>query len=60
MFINEVGPPVGKCLPFIRASLNVFGKRFTLVNENSRFIGRGKVIDRKMNEPYNYPFKFNN
>ena len=58
MFVNEVGPPVGKCLPFIKTSLTEFGKTFTLRNKASKFIGKGKVVQHKLKEPYNYPFKF--
>ena len=57
MFVNEVGPPVGKYLPFIKTSLTEFRETFTLRNEASKFISKGKV-QRKLKEPYNYPFKF--
>ena len=58
MFVNELGPPIGKCVNFVQKCLDKHGKNFTLTNEKSRFIGRGKVLDRKLKENYVYPFKF--
>ena len=58
MFVHLLGPPVGKCLEFVTKSVNKHGKSFLLQNEQSRFIGVGKVLQRMKKEKYKYPFKF--
>ena len=57
MFVYLVGPPVGKCLPFVKKAVEAHGKSFFL-EESARFHGRGKVVDKMKRAHYDFPFKF--
>ena len=58
MFVHLIGPPVGRCLNFVKKCVKKHGKSFLLQNDRSRYIGIGKVIDRMRKEKYKYPFQF--
>ena len=54
MFVSLLGPPIGKALPFVRRCLRKHGKHFFLKNCRSKFVNQGKVVSRKLSEPYEY------